>query len=42
MSISNDGLHLAYSLGNSIIKKEKAGSLECAAINPDMVKACFI
>ena len=24
MSISDDGLHLAYSLGNSIIKKRKS------------------
>jgi len=24
MSISNDGLHLAYSLGNSIVKRRKS------------------
>ena len=31
MSASNDGFHLTSSLGNSIVKRRKAGSLEYAA-----------
>jgi hypothetical protein len=31
MSVSNDGFHFTSSLGNSIVKRRKAGSLEYAA-----------
>lgn len=42
MGASNDGSRLTSSLGNSIVKRRKPGSLEFAAINPDIVKACLI